>query len=84
LIGDANAPLTGAPLAARPSGTGSEATGGLPIAKQPSQCLVDSTIIRKRLGDLGIENDYIRDVNDPVSILAANQRPKVGALVLGA
>src|ERR1044071_1655261 len=79
-----NPPLTGVPLPARPSCTGSGASGGLPIAKQPSQCLVDRTIIWKGLGDLGIENDYIGDVNDPLSILAANQRPKVGALVLGA
>ena len=53
------------------------------MAKQPSQRLVDGPIIWKRLGDLRIEDDHIRGFSDLPCVLAANQRPKVGALVLG-
>ena len=53
------------------------------MAKQPSQRLVDGTIIWKRLGDLRIEDDHICGFNDPLCVLAANQRREVGALVLG-
>ena len=62
---------------------GSWASGGLAISKQPSKRLVDGTIIWKGLGDLGIEDDDIRGFNEPLCVLTANQRPKVGTLVLG-
>ena len=42
------------------------------MAKQPSQRLVDGTIIWKRLGDLRIEDDHICGFNDPLCVLAAN------------
>src|SRR5206468_12130943 len=50
---------------------------------QFSQGLVDGPIIWKRLGDLRIEDDHIRRLEDPLCVLAANQRPKVGTLVFG-
>jgi len=53
------------------------------MSKQPSKRFVDGTIIWKGLCDLRIEDDDIRGFNEPLCVLTADERPKVGALVLG-
>src|SRR5438876_1215125 len=63
--------------------TASWSERGLAIAQQPSECLVDGAIVWKCLCDLVIENDYIRGCDDALCVLAADQRLKIGALVLG-